>query len=152
MSLNFNIVPVEQWAAQMLAGEIIAATAGSDPVKRVADANVALEWAGGIQQLAAGDPTSALAALTAQLGKSSWDPAVVDGLQNMLGFGLQQVSVKAQITKFIPFFGATAKAVADNVAAGVTAAANIEISTYTPKIPQASSKSQSAGPPAATAA
>jgi hypothetical protein len=144
--MTLNIVPVEQWTAQMLAGEIIAETAGSDPVKRVADANIALEWASGIQAVAAGNPTDALAALTAQLGKSSLDPAVVNGLQNLLAFGLQQAAVQAQFAKFVPFFGTTAVAIADNIASGVEAAANIEISTYTPKIPAA----VTAATPAAT--
>lgn len=134
MSL-LKLIPAEQLAAQIIAGEIIASTAGDDPAKRVADAGIALEWATGVQQLADGDPTAALSALNAQLTKSSLDPAVLNGLQGMLQFGLQQGAIAAQVTSFNPLFGAVPKAIATNIAAGVTAAANIEISTYTPKIP-----------------
>jgi hypothetical protein len=129
MSIS-NLVPIEQYTAQLAAALEISAGQGGDAQKILPRAQTALTWGNALAEAGAGDLAGALAAATAALKKPGMDPAVAASLQQLLVVGFDQVQIAANFNALVPVFGVTAGAVIENVAKGVITAANIEISNY----------------------
>lgn len=129
MSLT-NLVPIEQYTAQLAAALAISAGQGGDAQKILPRAQAALTWGNALAEVAAGDMTSALAAATGALSKPGMDPAVAASLQQLLVVGFAQLQLAANVNALIPLLGVTADAVISNISKGVITAANIEISSY----------------------
>lgn len=125
-----NIVPFEQAAAEAITGLIVTGGQKGDAAKIVKRAQTALAVATAVTGLASGDPAPAIAALQAVLSNANMDPGVALAVQGLFSIGQQQLQLSATLGKLIPLAGATAEAVATNVAAGITAAANAEIAKY----------------------
>lgn len=148
--MSLSIVPAEQLLAQAFAGQIIRSKAGGDNAKGIIAANTAIQFGQGLEQLAAGDPSAALTALTNQLQSSNLDPATLDALQKLQGFALSQVAVAEQFAVFVPAFGATAQAVLTNLGTGIANAGQIDLKNY--QAAQAKASAKSAEAPAADSA
>ena len=125
-----NLVPIEQYTAQLAAALEISAGQGGDAQKILPRAQTALTWGNALAEAGSGDLSGALAAVTAALKKPGMDPAVAASLQQMLVVGFDQMQIAANFNALVPVFGVTAAAVIENVAKGVITAANIEISSY----------------------
>jgi len=125
-----NLVPIEQYTAQLAAAFEISAGQGGDAQKILPRAQSALTWGNALAEVAAGDMTAALAAATAALSKPGMDPAVAASLQQLLNVGFAQLQLAANVNALIPLLGATVEAVISNISKGVITAANIEISSY----------------------
>lgn len=132
-----NLVPIEQYTAQLAAALAISAGQGGDAQKILPRAQAALTWGNALSEVAAGDVTAALAAATSALQKPGMDPAVAASLQQLLSVGFAQLQLAANVNALIPLLGATVEAVIGNVAKGVITAANIEISSYSQPAPAA---------------
>ena len=129
MSLS-NLVPIEQYTAQLAAAVAISAGQGGDAQKILPRAQSALTFGTALVDVATGDVTAALAAATAALQKPGMDPAVAASLQQLLVVGFAQLQLAANVNALIPLLGITAEAVISNISKGVITAANIEISSY----------------------
>jgi len=125
-----NLVPIEQYTAQLAAAVVISAGQGGDAQKILPRAQSALTFGNALAEVAAGDVTGGLAAATAALQKPGMDPAVAASLQQLLVIGFQQLQLAANVNALVPLFGVTADAVISNLSKGAIAAANIEISNY----------------------
>ena len=125
-----NLVPIEQYTAQLAAAVAISAGQGGDAQKILPRAQSALTWGTAVSEVAAGDMTAALAAATAALQRPGMDPAVAASLQQLLSVGFAQLQLAANVNALVPLLGATVDAVIANVSKGVITAANIEISNY----------------------
>jgi hypothetical protein len=128
-----NLVPIEQYTAQLAAALIISQGQDGDAQKILPRAQAALTWGNALAEVAAGDVTAALAAATAALQKPGMDPAVAASLQQLLSVGFAQLQLAENVKALVPLFGVTAAAVIDNISKGVITAANIEIANYAPK-------------------
>lgn len=128
-----NLVPIEQYTAQLAAALLISNGQGGDAQKILPRAQTALNWGNALAGVAAGDVAGALAAATAALQKPDMDPAVAASLQQLLQVGFSQLQIAANVNALTPLLGATVSAVISNISKGVIAAADIEISTYGPK-------------------
>jgi hypothetical protein len=129
MSIS-NLIPIEQYTAQLAAAVVISAGQGGDAQKILPRAQSALTFGTALADVAAGDMTAALAAATSALQKPGMDPAVAASLQQLLSVGFAQLQLAANVNALIPLLGVTADAVISNVSKGVITAANIEISSY----------------------
>jgi hypothetical protein len=129
MSIS-NLVPIEQYTAQLAAAVIISAGQGGDAQKILPRAQSALTFGNALAAVAAGDMTAALAAATAALQSPNMDPAVAASLQQLLSVGFAQLQLAANVNALVPLLGAGVDAVISNVSKGVITAANIEIATY----------------------
>lgn len=128
--MSLNIVPIEQFTAQLLAGLIIPQGQNGDAVKIVARGETALQLATVLDDIATGNAEAGLAAFTSFLQNPNTDPAVAGALQNLVQLGFAQLQIASNFNALIPFFGAQPAAVLDNIAKGMTAAANLEIAKY----------------------
>lgn len=125
-----NIVPIEQFSAELFAGLIIPQGQGGDAAKITARANTALGVAAVLSDLAAGNADAGLSAFTALLQNPNMDPAVAGAIQNLVQLGFAQIQLAQNVNSLIPLLGAQPAAVLGNIARGVTAAANAEIAKY----------------------
>jgi hypothetical protein len=128
--MSLSVVPFEQAAAEALTGLAITGGQAGNAASIVKRANTALAVAQAVQQLAAGNAAPAIAAIQTILANSSMDPGVALAVQGLFAIGQQQLQLVQSFGNLIPLAGATAEAVANNVAAGITAAANAEIAKY----------------------
>lgn len=131
--MSLLIQPFEKTAAMLFAGLIISAGQKGDSVAILKRANTALAVSQGLSALAQGNATPGIAALESVLADQNLDPAVSASLTQAINLIIQQVSFVSLINSAIPLVGATAEIIAQNIADGVTAAANAEIAKYGPK-------------------
>ncbi len=125
-----NASSFEQLGATLLTGLIISGGQKGDPVKIVKRANTALAVATAVTALGDGDAAGGVAALQGILSDTNLDPGVALAVHGLFGIGAQQLALLSSLNKALPFFGASAEAVAMNIAAGITQAANAEIAKY----------------------
>jgi hypothetical protein len=130
--MNPLIQPFETAAAQALTGLIISGGQKGNAAAIVKRANTALAVAAAVTALASGNPAPAIAALQGVLSNADMDPGVALAVQGVFQIGQQQLALAQTLGNLIPLAGATAEAIAANVANGVTSAANAEIAKYAP--------------------
>lgn len=128
--MALNLVPIEEYTAELLAGVVISSGQGGDAQKILPRAQAALSFGNALAQVSNGDITGALAAATVALSGSNMDPAIAASLQGLLNLGFSQLQLAANVNALVPLLGVTVDAVIANVAKGCITAANLEIAKY----------------------
>lgn len=127
--MSLNIVPFEQGLAEMITGLLITGGQNGNAQSITKRANTALAVARAFTEINNGDPAG-IALLQGALSNADLDPGVNLGLQSLLAIATQQLGTLAATNKGLPLIGATATAIATNVLAGITAAAQAELAKF----------------------
>lgn len=139
---TFNVQPLETILAIAATG-IAIRNSGGDPVVPAniqKAANTALEVAGVFSTFAAGgDLSTALQQIASLAQNPNLDPTVALVLQNLLGVAEAFAQLQSVQVKLLPFVGATAQAIAGNIATGISQVANAYLAKY-PVTPAAAQK------------
>lgn len=150
--MSLTIKPFEQLAAEAITGLIITGGQKGNATNIVKRATTALAVSTAFTDIASGNAAAGVAALQAAVSNSSLDPGVGLAVQGLFGIAAQQLSLASTLNNALPIFGASAEAVATNVAAGVTAAANAEIAKYGTSTSSSTSSSTTTTAPPVTQA
>jgi hypothetical protein len=121
--MGLQLVPIEQAAASFIADRVIMKGSPAPAVIQTRCAT-ALKVAAAITDTVAGNAAQAQQDITAIIADPTMDPVLANDLQVVLAAGLQQLSLANQLGNLVPVLGATAQAIAANLAAGITTAAN----------------------------
>lgn len=126
-----NLVPIEQLVATGIAGEIISGGQKGNAAAIVKRANTALAVSAAFAQLSQGNAAPGVTALGSALSNSDLDPAVAIAVQGLFGIFAQQAALFLNINASLPGLGTVATTIMQNVASGITTAANAELAKYT---------------------
>jgi len=147
--MSFQIQPLETVLAIAATG-IAIRKAGGDPIVPAniqTAANTALEVASVFSAFGQSGDLSAALQQIAQLAQNpNLDPTVALVLQNLFGIAEGFAQLPSTISKLL-LIGATAQAIANNIASGISQAANAYLQKY-PVTPPAASQSATVNTPA----
>ena len=124
--MSITLVPVEQALAAWAVDRIIM-RGSPTPAVILTRANTALEVAATITDLQNGNAAQAQQDFNTVIADPTMDPVIAFELQALEAAAIQQLAVANQIGNLVPIWGATAQAIATNLVAGITTAANILI-------------------------